>query len=238
MTASETKNNAMHLLVVDDDVRLAELLQRYLNREGFEVSVAHNTLEARILLAHFRFSAMILDIRMPNEDGISLTKSLRNEGQEIPILLLSAEGEVETRVRGLELGADDYLTKPFETAELKARLHAIMRRSKAPEDTETTLVFGELRYDVKRHILTLNDEVRSLSGKEQALLDIFAASPHQILRRDSLYVACGDKGGERTIDTLVSRLRRKIEPTEGPVRFLQTVHGHGYVLRPDQIITS
>lgn len=238
MTSSKTENNAIHLLVVDDDVRLAELLQRYLNREGFEVSVAHNALEARALLAYFRFFAMMLDIRMPGEDGISFMESLRKEGQEIPILLLSAEGEVETRVRGLELGADDYLTKPFETTELKARLKAVMRRSKPPEDSEIILIFGKLRYDVKRHVLSLNDEVQSLSGKEQTLLDVFAASPHQVFSRDSLYVACGDKGGERGIDTLVSRLRRKIEPVEGQTRFLQTVHGHGYVLRPDQIITS
>ena len=235
---SESKKNLAHLLVVDDDTRLAELLQRYLNREGFEVSIAHNATEARTLLAYFDFAAMILDIRMPGEDGISLTESLRQDGQDIPILLLSAEGEVKTRVRGLELGADDYLTKPFETAELKARLSAIMRRSKASAIPETILVLGDIRYDVTRHILSSAERTQSLSGKEQMIMGMLAAAPHQTLSRAELHTACGGEGNERTIDTLVARLRRKIEPVVNQPRFLQTIHGRGYVLRPDQIITS
>ncbi len=235
---SESNNSVIHLLVVDDDTRLAELLQRYLNREGFEVSVAHNAVEARTLLAHFRFAAMILDIRMPGEDGIGLTESLRQEGQDVPILLLSAEGEVETRVRGLELGADDYLTKPFETAELKARLSAIMRRSKAAVTPETILILGNMRYDVTRHILSSAELTQSLSGKEQIIMGMLAAAPHQVFSRADLHSACGGEGNERTIDTLVARLRRKIEPVVNQPRFLQTIHGRGYVLRPDQVIAS
>lgn len=232
------KGERSHLLVVDDDTRLAELLQRYLHREGFQVSIAHNASEARTLLAYFCFAAMILDIRMPGEDGMNLTESLRQHGEDIPILLLSAEGEVETRVRGLELGADDYLTKPFETAELKARLGAMIRRNQTSVTPETILILGDMRYDVNRHTLSTPEQTQSLSGKEQIIMGMLAAAPHQVLSRADLHTACGGEGNERTVDTLIARLRRKIEPVAHQPRFLQTIHGRGYVLRPDQVIAS
>lgn len=228
--------SAPHLLVIDDDDRLADLLQRYLQREGYIVSVGRNAKEARELLEFIDVDAVILDVRMPGEDGIRLTESLRSVGKEIPILLLSAEGEVESRVRGLQMGADDYLVKPFDAEELKARVNALLRRAPVQRKVRNRrLVLGDLQYDMVQQTLTGTDGLIGLSGKEQAILGVLAQHPHQVLSRDVLHEACGSERQERNIDTLMVRLRKKIEPTPAQPRYLQTIHGRGYVLRPDRI---
>lgn len=226
-----------HLLVIDDDERLAELLQRYLQREGYRVSLGANAEEARELLEYIAFDGMILDVRMPGEDGIRFTESLRSLGQELPILLLSAEGEVDSRVRGLQMGADDYLVKPFDTEELKARIQALLRRASVIQEAHNRrLIFGELQYDLTQQTLSGGGKFYRLSGKEQAILTVLAQNPYQVLGREVLHQACGGERSERKIDTLVVRLRRKVEPIPSEPRYLQTIHGQGYVLRPDQIL--
>ncbi|KAF0113766.1 MAG: two-component system OmpR family phosphate regulon response regulator OmpR [Rhodospirillaceae bacterium] len=224
---------ALHVLVVDDDARLRELLRRYLVSSGFAVTTAADAGEARQNLGMMEFDLIILDIMMPGEDGLTFARILRRTS-EIPILLLTARGEADDRIRGLEGGADDYLPKPFEPRELLLRINNILRRlPRKASDPHTELHFGICLYDVVRGELYRGDQPVRLTSAEAALLKVFAARPGEVLSREDL----GHHGGQainlRTVDVQITRLRKKIEADPSLPRYLQTVRGRGYLLRTD-----
>ncbi|TBN39486.1 response regulator [Paracoccus subflavus] len=229
-----------HLLIVDDDERIRELLGRFLRKNGFMVTLARDAAQARRLLAGLQFDLIVLDVMMPGEDGFSLTRSLR-ERLTTPILLLTARGETEDRITGLEVGADDYLAKPFEPRELLLRIAAILRRVPAPEAHQPKfLTLGGLRYDIDKGELWQGETHLRLTGTEQSLLRRLAASRGEPVSRADLIEDLGRGGGgdegdnsERAIDVQITRLRRKIEPDPREPRFLQTVRGTGYMLVVD-----
>lgn len=220
-----------HILVVDDDRRLRELLQRYLGEQGFRVTTGENAENARIKLRSFDFDLLVIDIMMPGEDGLALTKSLRKE-TTVPILLLTAMGETEDRIYGLECGADDYLTKPFEPRELVLRINSILRRtpSAAALEPKVLLSFGRFSFDFARDELLSEGNPVHLTAVEMTLLKALAAKAGNPVSRDHLCEASGLATNERTIDVQVARLRRKIEENPRFPRYLQTVRGIGYIL--------
>jgi len=227
-----------HILVVDDDGRIRTLLQKFLARNGFWVSVARAAAHARRLLEGLDFDLIVLDVMMPGEDGVRLTESLR-ETLSTPILLLTARGESDDRIRGLEAGADDYLPKPFEPRELLLRINAILRRvPKAPPRAEPprTLHLGEVRYDVTRGELWRGRDLIRLTATESMLMRIFASRAHEPVTRQELVEDLGGgvaEAQERAVDVQITRLRRKIEADPKVPRYLQTVRGSGYMLAPD-----
>lgn len=229
-----------HILVVDDDERIRSLLRRFLMREGFLVTAARDAQHARSLLAGLDFDLIVLDVMMPGEDGLALTRSLRHK-MTTPILLLTAKGETTDRIEGLESGADDYLAKPFEPRELLLRIAAILRRMPAAEvKGPKFLALGPLRYDVDKNELWQGDVPLRLTGTEQALLRRLAETPREAVSRTDLIEDLGRapaddaaENSERAIDVQITRLRRKIEPDPREPRYLQTVRGTGYMLVPD-----
>lgn len=226
-----------HILVVDDDTRLRELLRKYLASNGFLVSTARDAADARAQLGGLAFDLLVLDIMMPGESGLSLTESLRRE-RDLPILLLTARDEPDDRIAGLEAGADDYLAKPFNPRELLLRINSILRRQAArpPEPAvppATPVRLGPLTYLPDRDELRQGDEVIRLTTAEASLLRILAASPGVTFTRDELTERSKVAGNARTVDVQVTRLRRKIEADPREPRYLHTVRGEGYVLRPD-----
>ena len=227
-----------HLLIVDDDERIRGLLQKFLIRNGFLVSAARDAAHARRLLAGLEFDLVVLDVMMPGEDGVSLTRSLRAD-IDTPILLLTAKGETEDRIRGLEAGADDYLAKPFEPKELLLRINAILRRVPAAAPAAPAaqvLHLGPIRYDVERGKLWRGEEPVRLTATEAQLMRIFAARPGEPVSRAKLVEDLGRGLGqaqERAVDVQITRLRRKIESDPRQPRYLQTVRGAGYMLAVD-----
>ena len=224
-----------HILVVDDDARLRALLSRYLAGEGFRVTTAETATDARAKLRAIHPDMLVLDVMMPGESGLTLTESLRREqGSEVPVLLLTARGAPEDRIAGFEAGADDYLGKPFEPRELVLRIRALLRR--APmivEPPSGPVQLGALSFDVERGELSGPDGVVRLTGGEAALLGALAHKPNEVLSREEIAAELGmDEAGERAIDVQVTRLRRKIEADPREPRFLHTVRGRGYVLKP------
>ena len=227
-----------HILIVDDDLRIRELLQKYLVRNGFLVSIAKDAAQAKRLLRGLSFDLIVLDVMMPDQDGLSLTWELR-DSIDIPILLLTARSETQDRITGLEAGADDYLPKPFEPKELLLRINAILRR--IPQQIETDslpkLIFlGKARYDVKKGELWQEDLHIRLTGTEALLMRIFAKSVGKPISRAELVTEMGrDKGQsqDRAIDVQITRLRRKIEANPKEPRYIQTVRGSGYMLTSD-----
>lgn len=225
-----------HLLVVDDDERIRGLLQKFLVRHGFFVSVARDGAQARRLLSGLEFDMIVMDVMMPGEDGISLTRDLRQK-MTTPILLLTARGETASRIEGLEAGADDYLAKPFEPKELLLRINAILRRvpqvrlDAAPK----VLHLGSARYDIDRGELWRGPDPVRLTATEAALMRIFSAQPGTAISREKLVNDLGrdDAAQERAVDVQITRLRRKIEDDPKQPRYLQTVRGEGYMLMPD-----
>ncbi|MGV8950173.1 MAG: response regulator [Cypionkella sp.] len=227
-----------HLLVVDDDERIRGLLQKFLIRNGFLVSVARDAAQARRLLGGLDFDMLVLDVMMPGEDGITLTRDLRRT-MTVPILLLTAKGETSTRIEGLEAGADDYLVKPFEPKELLLRINAILRRMPVQTisgSVPKVLHLGQVRYDIDRGEMWRGTDPVRLTSTEAALMRVFSAQPGTPLSRDRLV---GDMprddavGQERAVDVQITRLRRKIEQDPKQPRYLQTVRGEGYMLQPD-----
>ena len=221
-----------HILVVDDDRRLRELLKRYLTEQGFRVTTGADAADARAKLRSIKFDLLVVDIMMPGEDGLSLTRSLRIES-DVPILLLTAMGESQDRINGLEQGADDYLAKPFEPRELVLRINAILRR--AGPETEAlrpleSISFGEFSFDIGREELMKNGRPVHLTAAEAALLKTLALRRGMPINRDILCEISGAMASARTIDVQVARLRRKIEPDPKFPRYLRTVRGTGYVL--------
>lgn len=219
--------NKAHILVVDDDDRLRALLKKFLHEQGFLVTATRDTAEARRKLEWFAFDVMVLDVMMPGETGLSLLESLAGK-ISTPVLMLSAMGEATDRIKGLEIGADDYLAKPFEPTELVLRLRKILRRTQQPSAAKI-LSFGDCRFDVGAGALTRGGEPVSLTTNELALLKALAESPGQPVTREALAKRMPGTGSERSVDVQVTRLRKKIEEGEKPV-FLQTVRGAGYVL--------
>ena len=223
--------HAPHVLVVDDDDRLRDLLCRYLRGNGYRVTAAADAIEARGRIRSMAFDLVVLDVMMPGEDGFSLTGWLR-QVSDTPILLLTARGEPDDRIAGLERGADDYLVKPFEPRELVLRLGSLMRRA-PPVLPDPVVRLGEHSFDVKRSALSRNDRTVHLSPVEAKLLRTLARRPGVALSRRLLIAESGIAGGARTVDVQVTRLRRKIEPDPRHPRYLQTVRGEGYMLQPD-----
>lgn len=222
-----------HILVIDDDNRLRELLRKYLSDNGFRVTVAAEADEARRRMTGLQFDLLVLDRMMPGESGLDFVKSLR-PSDAVPILMLTAMGEVEARIDGLEAGVDDYLAKPFEPRELLLRIRTILRRTEeAMEPTTERIRLGRVEYDPAREFLTIDGDPLRLTSAEASLLSALSAEPGAVLSRDELTERCAIEGGERAIDVQVTRLRRKIEPDPRVPQYLQTVRGRGYVLRPD-----
>lgn len=239
-----------HLLIVDDDERIRGLLQKFLIRNGFLVTVARDAAQARRLLAGLDFDMLVLDVMMPGEDGIALTRAIRARpgvSGGVPILLLTAKGEAANRIEGLEAGADDYLVKPFEPKELLLRINAILRRMpsvKAQAPGPKVLHLGEVRYDMERGELWHGSEPVRLTATEAQLMRVLAAQPGEPVSRERLVGdlgpaeeaedrSGGEKAQERAVDVQITRLRRKIEADPKQPRYLQTVRGAGYMLQPD-----
>ena len=225
-----------HILVVDDDARLRALLQRFLTEQGFRVSIAENAATARAALADMAFDLLVLDVMMPGESGLELTAALRAEGQEVPILMLTARGAPDDRIAGLEQGVDDYLAKPFDPRELALRIRTILRRATPAPTAPQSLApmqIGNRWFDIERAELRGPDGIIRLTGGEAALMQALARRVGEILSRDDIGEALGTPdAGERAIDVQVTRLRRKVEPDPREPRFNQTIRHRGYILRP------
>ncbi|SEN08849.1 two-component system, OmpR family, phosphate regulon response regulator OmpR [Loktanella fryxellensis] len=228
-----------HLLVVDDDERIRLLLRKFLTRVGFLVTLARDAAHARRILAGLDFDLIVLDVMMPGEDGLSLCRDLRHR-IGTPVLLLTARGETEHRIAGLEAGADDYLPKPFEPKELLLRINAILRRAPLAEAqpiARTVLQLGPVRYDMAKGEMRQDEGLVRLTATESQLMRIFSARPHEPVTRSELVEELNRAGGqtqERAVDVQITRLRRKIEADPKQPRYLQTVRGSGYMLAPDQ----
>jgi two-component system, OmpR family, phosphate regulon response regulator OmpR len=228
-----------HILVVEDDARLRDRLARYLTGEGFRVPAAADAAAARARMRGISPDLLVLDVMMPGESGLDLTRSLREEqGHDLPVLMLTARGSPDDRIAGFEAGADDYLPKPFEPRELVLRIRALLRRAPAPmpiaaEPSASPLRIGTAVFDVNRgELVGPNGPIR-LTGGEAALLTALANRPGEILSREDIAATLGtDETGERAVDVQVTRLRRKIEADPREPRFLHTVRGRGYVLKP------
>ena len=238
---SDAASDIPHILVVDDDARLRDLLRRYLSDRGFRVTTAESAIDARGKLSFISPDLMVLDVMMPGETGLELVRDLRARnhiagGENLPVLLLTARGSPEDRIAGFEAGADDYLGKPFEPLELVLRIRAKLRRTPAalPAPVPTGPVrLGDSEFDPARGELTRDSEIVHLTGGEAALLTLLARQPNEVLSREAIVAALGmDEAGERAIDVQVTRLRRKIEADPREPRFLHTVRGRGYVLKP------
>jgi len=229
------------ILVVDDDKRLRELLQRYLSEQGFTVKSAENAEAMDKALTRDTFDLIVLDLMLPGEDGLSICRRLRASEPQQAIIMLTAKGDEIDRIVGLEMGADDYLPKPFNPRELVARIQAVLRRRGtvvpgAPTTDDKTIAFSDVEVDLATRTLKRNGEVLPLTTGEFAVLKVLLEHPRQPLSRDRLMsLARGREQGpfDRAIDVQVSRLRKLIEPDPSTPRYLQTVWGFGYVFIPD-----
>jgi two-component system, OmpR family, phosphate regulon response regulator OmpR len=221
-----------HLLVVDDDTRLRALLRRYLSENGFRVTTAADAGEARKQLGGFAFDLIVLDVMLPGESGLDLTRDLHRE-RRLPVLLLTAMAEPEDRVNGLELGADDYLSKPFEPRELVLRIRKLLQRRPTVDASRHEVRFGGCRFDLVRSELFRGSEVIHLTAAETALLAGLAERAGAAVSREELSLSAQFSGNVRNVDVQMTRLRRKIERDPRFPRYLQTVRGTGYVLKPD-----
>lgn len=223
------EDDASHILVVDDDIRIADLLSRYLRENGFRVSKAHDVAQARKAMSNLAFDLIILDIMMPGETGIEFAQFLR-KGDYIPILMLSARAEGEQKIEGLETGVDDYMTKPFEPRELLLRIQNILRRigEKAETITEDTIHFGDYSFHLGRGELKKRDETIKITDRERELLRLFSQNPGKAIARHEL--APDAAVTDRAIDVQITRLRQKIEKDPKAPVYLQTIRGKGYIL--------
>jgi two-component system phosphate regulon response regulator OmpR len=222
-------DDAPHLLVVDDDRRIRNLLSRYLSAEGYRVTTADNAADARAKLNGLSFDLLILDVMMPGETGFDLAKSIRATSA-VPILMLTARAEKEDRISGLEIGADDYVAKPFEPRELSLRVASILRRTQpAPTPVLEQVCFGPFVFDNMRGELRRGDEVTHLTDREREMLRMLAAAPNETVSRLAL-AGNAAAAGERAVDVQINRLRRKIETDPANPLLIQTVRGIGYRL--------
>lgn len=220
-----------HLIVVDDDARLRNLLKQYLSEHGFLVSSVKNAAEARKVLSLIRFDLMILDVMMPDETGIEFTRALRLEENDLPILMLTAMGEVDKRIEGLEVGADEYLAKPFEPKELLLRIRSILKRTQKEEPlAEGEIKIGRFVYDSVKGRLRDGDKIIALTAVEARLLQVFVENCGVPLTREEIALQCGIPESSRTIDVQITRLRRKLQDDPKLPTYIQTVRHVGYVL--------
>jgi two-component system phosphate regulon response regulator OmpR len=223
-----------HILIVDDDRRIRELLKKYLSDNGYRASTAENAAEARAQLGSLTYDLIVLDVMMPGESGLELTRSLRSQTQQatstIPILLLTAQAETEHRIEGLEGGADDYLPKPFEPRELLLRIGTILRRTVTEARDSQELRLGSCRFNRQRGQLWREGNLIRLTDREVQMMQLFASRPNETLSR--LLLLDDEASTERAIDVQINRLRRKIERDPKNPIYLQTVPGLGYVLKP------
>ena len=225
-------DDAPHLLVVDDDMRIRTLLTRFLSANGFRVTAAASAPEARRQIANIAFDLLVVDVMMPGETGLEFTEALRRTSS-VPILMLTARSEVPHRIRGLEVGADDYLAKPFEPRELLLRITSILRRGAQPETPAIESIrFGPFTFHVGRGELKRGGETVRITDRERELLRIFAARPGETVKRHE-FLKVSNGGGERAVDVQINRLRRKIEADPSNPIHLQTARGIGYRLLVD-----
>jgi len=232
MSKAPLPDDAAHLLVVDDDTRIRDLLSRYLTDQGFRITVAADAAEARRKLEGLNFDLIILDVMMPGETGLSLTESMR-EKRAIPIILLTARAEAESRIAGLEAGADDYLPKPFDPRELVLRVNNILRRNTSPDTPKIDqIIFGPFTFSIAKRELRRGAEIIRLTDREQEIMLLFALRAGDTIPRHELIGDDADVG-ERTIDVQINRLRRKLEDDPANPIYLQTVRGIGYRLSID-----
>ncbi|MGD8925216.1 MAG: two-component system response regulator OmpR [Thioalkalispiraceae bacterium] len=235
------QDSANKILVVDDDHRLRDLLERYLQEQGFEVKVVADGKAMDKALAREYFKLIVLDLMLPGEDGLSICRRLRGQSNDIPILMLTAKGDEVDRIVGLEIGADDYLPKPFNPRELVARINAILRRHNttpagAPEEQHIQIQIGNYVLDLGTRLLSSGDDRVSLTTGQYALLKALVTQPHKPLSRDALMAQLNERDYEnfdRSIDVQISRLRKIVEEDPKVPRYIQTVWGHGYVFVPD-----
>lgn len=234
-------NTPVRILLIDDDARIRELLLRYLNEQGFEAKAVADGREMAQALDRGRFDLWVLDLMLPGEDGLSILRRARGTGETTPVILLTAKGDEIDRIVGLEMGADDYLPKPFNPRELVARIHAVLRRQArvppgAPAEHEGTVSFGDCQLDLGTRTLSRDGSSLPLTTGEFALLRALVSHPRQPLSRDRLMELARGRDHDafdRSIDVQVSRLRKLIEPDAAKPRYIQTVWGHGYVFVPD-----
>ena len=241
MSTSPQQANIKKILMVDDDIRMRELLQRYLTEQGFNIRTVADSTEMDSVLSKEHIDLLVLDLMLPGEDGLAICRRIRSNGSAMPIIMLTARGDEVDRIIGLEMGADDYLPKPFNPRELLARINAIMRRQvraepSAPGHLTGSLAFGDFLFDPSTRSLSKNGENITITSGEYALLKVFIDHPRQPLSRDRLMQLA--RGREldvfdRSIDVQVSRLRRLIEADPAHPRYLQTMWGFGYVFVPD-----
>ncbi|TWO67723.1 response regulator [Caenimonas sedimenti] len=233
-----------HILVVDDDAGIRELVTQYLRKQGLDATAAANGVEMRQVLATRRIDLLVLDLMLPGEDGIALCRELRSPGAPpLPILMLTARGDEADRILGLELGADDYLTKPFAARELLARIRAVLRRTRmlppnlAVAEPAREVRFGDWRLDTTaRHLLDGEGAVVALSGAEYRLLRVLLRHPQRVLTRDQLLQLTQGRDADvfdRSIDLLVSRLRQRLRDVAREARYIKTVRNEGYVFCAD-----
>ena len=219
--------NKYHILVVDDDDKIKELIKQFLTEKNFIVSTASNAEEAKIKINIFDFNLMVLDVMMPGQSGYELTKELK-QTRNIPIILLTAKGEVENRIHGLELGADDYLGKPFEPQELLLRINNIIKSNIKQNNIEKNKI-GIAELNLSKMTIKLNEKVQKINSAEKRVLLKMLSSPGKIFSRDEIG-KISQISKERSIDVMITRLRKKIEVNPKNPKFLQTVRGSGYVL--------
>ncbi len=222
-----------HILVVDDDTRLRGLLQRFLRENKFLVSVAKDADEARLMMQQYKFNLLIVDIMMPKESGLEFLAKLRQENS-VPVIMLTAMGDVEDRIMGLEYGADDYVSKPFEPKELLLRIASILRRAPAEKKENQKLDLGLYVFDMQsRELISKQGEVLHITPVEQSLLCVLGAKTGQVFSREKLSEILGAGQSPRSIDVQITRLRKKIERDSKNPRYLQTLRGKGYMLLAD-----
>ena len=221
-----------HILVVDDDRRIRNLLQSFLIENGFRISVAASAAEAREQMRIMAFDLVVLDIMMPGETGLSLTKSLRADGNPVPVLMLSALADASDRIAGLETGSDDYLSKPFEPRELLLRIRGLLRRQQPPARGRAEVSFGPYVFNIQKGELRKGPEPVRLTSRERDFLRTLAANAGNPVARGELAPE-GSEEGARSVDVQINRLRQKIEDDPSNPIHLQTVRGAGYVLHAD-----
>lgn len=222
-----------HILVIDDDTRLRALLQRYLQENGFAVTTAKDAENARMFLSQYIFDLLIVDVMMPNETGLEFLQNLRKTSQ-VPAIVLTAMGETEDRISGLESGADDYLAKPFEPKELVLRINNILRRIPQKTQAQNLLKIGDFTFDIKTNELRDKDgNIMHITPLEQTLLSILGKKNGQIFSREQLAELLETGENSRSIDVQITRLRKKIEKDSKNPRYLQTIRGKGYMLLID-----
>ena len=216
-----------HILVVDDDDRIRELVKKYLKENGFAVSTGNSAEEAKIKLGYFKFDLIVLDVMMPGQDGFDLTKEIK-KNSNVPIVLLTAKGEVENRIQGLELGADDYLGKPFEPKELLLRIKNIIKKNKKI-DLDKINKIGEAKVDLNKMSIHLKNKINKINNTEKKVLIEMLANPGKTYSRIQIG-EISNISQERSIDVMITRLRQKIEINPKNPKYLQTIRGAGYVL--------